>query len=70
MMRGTEPGVYADKDLVVVTDHRSSHYGAIGLVEKKTDQVTDLVHFGPDSAAVIQPRHIRRVRPGDRVTLP
>ena len=68
-MRGTAPGEYTDKDLVVVIDQRSLHYGAIGLVEKRSDQVTDLVHLG-QGAATLQPRHIRRVRPGDRVVNP
>lgn len=68
-MRGVAPGEYHDKDLVVVIAPQSRHFGAIGLVERRPDQVTDIVHLG-DESAILQPRHIRRVRPGDRVVHP
>ena len=68
-MRGAAPGEYRDEDLVVIVDPRSPHFGAVGLVKVAADQVSDTVHFG-DRSANIQPRHIRRVRPGDRVLHP
>ena len=68
-MRGANPGEYADKDIVVIIDPESRHYGEVGVVETYPGGDTDLVHLG--GSAVLQfPHHIRRVRPGDRLIQP
>lgn len=68
MMRGANPGEYADKDIVVIIDPTSRHYGAVGVVEPRPGYDTDLVHMG-DITTMQQPKFIRRVRPGDRLIL-
>lgn len=68
-MQGFGPGEYYDKDYVVITDRQSINYGCVGTVERRPGFDTDFVHLG-GVAAMVAPKHIRRVRPGDMILHP
>ena len=69
-MRGANPGEYADKDIVVIIDPKSRHYGEVGVVEVRPGDGADVVHLGRGAAVLQFPQDIRRVRPGDRIIQP
>ena len=68
-MHGSGPGEYKDKDFVVITSRKSVNYGCVGTVERRPGYDTDFVHLG-GVAAMVAPKHIRRVRPGDMILHP